>query len=152
MACPLFSPCVHAPRRSGHSARLHHPCATGKVVCSVQILESAAKAVVTAVISSIPFIGGFLSGIIGLFWGGGETPSIWDQVNSKVLASAHILHVICALWADKGPGLYNGRKCDNKEQNWYVTCSICQVLVAACMQSYGWQLKSPHKSMVSEQL
>ena len=67
-------------------------CSNGKIVCSVQILESAAKAVVTTIISSIPFIGGFLSGIIGLFWGGGGQPSIWDQVDLKLLHQ----YIFCA--------------------------------------------------------
>ena len=50
-----------------------------------------AKTAVTAAISAIPFVGGFLSGLVGLFWPGGGQKSIWEQVCGTVLlALVHI--------------------------------------------------------------
>ena len=43
-------------------------------------MSSVAEGVLTTIVAEIPFVGGLLSGIIGLFWPGGHTPSIWDQV------------------------------------------------------------------------
>ena len=56
----------------------------------MQVINSIAKNVVTTIVSEIPFVGGLLSGIIGLFWPGGAA-SIWDQVTVLKYIHRHVL-------------------------------------------------------------